>query len=163
MRRGRSSSGSDSDWTGSSKSSSSSGKRATARSRRSTATEVFPPKPRAGHPNQLPKPELRAKLLAPVLRSVGTSISNISDVVVGNYYLVVAKNRKGQPAAYCVKATEVSGANASFYFRDFRGAGFGTRPGTITGSASNIYKVTDGLTSSLEAEGMWFNEREYDR
>lgn len=167
----RSSSGSDSEWSGSSKSSRSSSssrrRRATgARSRRSTAArtaEVFPPKPRIGHPNQLPKPELRAKLMAPVLARVGTTISSVSEVTPNTRYLVMTTNRKNQSVAYCLKATGTSGESATFYMRDFRNAGFGVGAGEVRATAAHVYKITPELKSSLEAEGMWFNENEYSR
>jgi len=162
----RSSSGSDSDWSGSSKSSRSSSssrrRRATgARSRRTV--EVFPHKPRVGHPNQLPKPELRAKLMAPVLARVGTTISSISEVTPETRYLVMAINRKNQPVAYCLKATGTVGNKGKFYMRDFRSAGFGVGAGELIAGTAHIYKITPELKSSLEAEGMWFNENEYSR
>ena len=167
----RSSSGSDSDWSGSSKSSksSSSSRRRLAtgaRSRRTTAArtaEVFPPKPRVGHPNQLPKPELRAKLMAPVLTRVGTTISSISEVTPETRYLVMATNRKNQPVAYCLKATGTVGNKGKFYMRDSRSAGFGVGAGELIAGTAHIYKITPELKSSLEAEGMWFNENEYSR
>jgi len=158
------SSGSDSDWSGSSRSSSSSRRRrATAARSRAKSPEVFPPKPRVGHPNQLPKPELRAKLMAPVLARVGTTISSISEVKPETRYLVIASNRKRQPAAYCLKATGTVGDKAKFYMRDFRSAGFGLGAGELITSAAHIYKITPELKSSLEAEGMWFDENEYSR
>ena len=162
----RSSSGSDSDWSGSSKSSRSSSssrrRRATgARSRRTV--EVFPPKPRIGHPNQLPKPELRAKLMAPVLSRVGTTISSISEVTPNTRYLVMTTNRKNQSVAYCLKATGSSGDSATFYMRDFRNASFGVGAGEVRATAAHVYKITPELKSNLEAEGMWFNENEYSR
>ena len=159
-----SSSGSDSDWSASSKSSSSSRRRrATAARSRAKSPEVFPPKPRVGHPNQLPKPELRAKLMAPVLARVGSSISNVSEVTPDTRYLVMSSNRKNQPAAYCLKATGTVGDKAKFYMRDFRNAGFGLGAGEVRASAAHVYKITPELKSSLDAEGMWFDENEYSR
>jgi len=165
----RSSSGSDSDWSGSSKSSKSSNSSSSSRRRRATGarsrrtTEVFPPKPRIGHPNQLPKPELRAKLMAPVLARIGTTISSISEVTPETRYLVMATNRKNQPVAYCLKATGTVGNKGKFYMRDFRNAGFGVGAGELIAGTAHIYKITPELKSSLEAEGMWFNENEYSR
>lgn len=162
MKTGRS--GSDSDHSGSSRSSSS-GKK--GRSRKATAAkptkraEVFPPRPSPGHPNQMPKPELRAKMLAAVLAREGTRVANVSEVEVDTYYLVIAKNRKDQQVAYCLKATGVSGNKASFYMRDFRAAGFGYKPASLMAPASFIYKITPELMATLEAGGMWFNEEEY--
>ncbi len=159
MKTGRS--GSDSDYSGSSRSSSS-GKK--GRSRKATTAkraDVFPPRPSPGHPNQMPKPELRAKMLAAVLARDGTRVANVSEVTVDTYYLVIAKNRKNQLVAYCLKATGVSGNKASFYMRDFRAAGFGYKPASLMATASFIYKITPELMATLEAGGMWFNEGEY--
>jgi hypothetical protein len=159
MKTGRSES--DSDYSGSSRSSSS-GKK--GRSRKATTgkrADVFPPRPSPGHPNQMPKPELRAKMLAAVLAREGTRVSNVSEVAVDTYYLVIAKNRKNQPVAYCLKATGVSGNKASFYMRDFRSAGFGYKPASLMATATFIYKITPELMATLEAGGMWFNEGEY--
>ena len=162
MRTGRSSSASDSGRSSRSSSRSSGSPRRTGRRTTSRAAEVFPPKPRVGHPNQTPKPELRAKLLAPVLARVGTHISDISEVIPQSHYLVMASNRKNQPAAYCLKATAVSGDRATFYMRDFREAGHTLRAGTLSGSPAHIYAITPELKASLQTEGMWFVDGEYD-
>jgi len=158
MRTGRSSSASDSGRSSRSASSSrSTGRRTTTR-----APDVFPPKPRVGHPNRTPKPELRAKLLAPVLARIGTHIANISEVTPQSHYLVMAVNKKNQPVAYCLKATAVSGSRATFYMRDYRTAGHTLSAGTLEASPLHIYAITPELIANLQAEGMWFVENEYD-
>jgi hypothetical protein len=101
--------------------------------------------------------------MAPVLARVGTTISSISEVKPETRYLVIASNRKRQPAAYCLKATGTVGDKAKFYMRDFRSAGFGLGAGELITSTAHIYKITPELKSSLEAEGMWFDENEYSR
>jgi len=105
---------------------------------------------------------LRAKLLAPVLARIGTHIADISEVTPQNHYLVMATNRKNQLAAYCLKATSVSGDRATFYMRDFRAAGHTLRAGSLSGSPASIYAITPELKASLQTEGMWFVEGEYD-
>lgn len=157
MRTGRSSSPSDSGRSSRSSSSRRTGRRATTR-----APDVFPPKPRVGHPNRTPKPELRAKLLAPALARIGTHIANISEVIPQSHYLVMAVNKKNQPVAYCLKATAVSGSRATFYMRDSRTAGHTLSAGTLAASPLHIYAITPELIANLEAEGMWFVENEYD-
>lgn len=162
MRAGRYRS--DSDYSGSSRSSSASSSGKKGRSRKATTAkraDMFPPKPSPRHPNQMPKPELRAKMLAVVLARDGTKIADISEVMVDEHYLVMAKNRKNQLVAYCLKATNVSGNKASFYMRDFRSAGYGYAPGSLMASRAHIYKITPELMNVLETEGMWFNKEEY--
>ena len=161
MRTGRSSSASDSGRSSSSSRSASSSRRTGRRATARTA-QVFPPKPRPGHPNRTPKPELRAKLLAPVLARIGTHIANISEVTPQSHYLVMAVNKKNQPVAYCLKATAVSDSRATFYMRDSRTAGHTLSAGTLEASPVHIYAITPELIANLEAEGMWFVENEYD-
>ena len=87
----------------------------------------------------------------------------MSEVTPDTRYLVMSSNRKNQPAAYCLKATGTVGDKAKFYMRDFRNAGFGLGAGEVRASAAHVYKITPELKSSLEAEGMWFDENEYSR
>jgi hypothetical protein len=101
--------------------------------------------------------------MAPVLARVGSTISSISEVTPETRYLVMATNRKNQPVAYCLKATGTVGNKGKFYMRDFRSAGFGVGAGELIAGTAHIYKITPELKSSLEAEGMWFNENEYSR
>jgi hypothetical protein len=74
----------------------------------------------------------------------------------------MAANKKNQLSAYCLKATAVSGDRATFYMRNIRTARHTFRASTLTGSPASIYAITPELKASLQTEGMWFVEGEYD-